>query len=118
MAHKYFYDTGDQKHGPVTGNKLVQLRAAGEIDDNTWVRRSDSSTWRPLSGVNLREEEEEESNPSLWRLLMRSMSWSTILLLIALAIIFIALIAGVIAFAWPLLLVLFFLWFLNRISKP
>lgn len=117
MARKYFYDTGDQKIGPVTGNKLVQLRAAGEIDDNTWVRRSDSSTWRPLSGVNLREEEEEEANPSLWRLLLRNLSWQSILLFIALAIIFFALLAGVIAFAWPILLVLLFFWFLNHISK-
>ena len=117
MARKYYYDTGEQKIGPVTGNKLVQLRAAGEIDDNTWVRRADSSTWRPLSGINLREEEAEEANPSLWRLLLRALSWQTILLLIALVIIFVTLLAGVIAFAWPLLLVLLLLWFLNRASK-
>ena len=64
MARKFFYDTGEQKVGPVTGDRLVQLRAAGEIDDSTWVRRADSSTWRPLGSVNLREEEEREANPS------------------------------------------------------
>lgn len=117
MARKYYYDTGEQKLGPVTGNKLVQLRAAGEISDETWVRRANSSTWRPLASVNLRAEEEEEANPSLWKLLLRSLSWQTILLVIALAVIFIAIIGGLLAFAWPILLVLLFVWFLNRISK-
>ena len=117
MARKYYYDTGEQKIGPVTGNQLVQLRAQGEINDETWVRRANSSTWRPLGGINLRAEEEEEANPSLWRLLMRSMSWRTILLLIALSIIFIAILGGLLAFAWPLIPIILFIWFLNRISK-
>ena len=117
MARKFYYDTGDEKVGPVTGNDLVQLRARGEISNDTWVRRADSSTWRPLSSVNLREEEQEEANPTLWKLLTRSLSWQTLLLLLALAIIFIALAIGVITFAWPLLLVLFVIWLLNFISK-
>ena len=118
MARKFFYDTGEQKVGPVTGNQLVQLRAAGEINDQTWVRRADSATWRPLGSVNLREEEEQEANPSLWRLLMRSMSWQSLLLLIAVVIIFVAVSIGLLAFAWPVVLVLLFLWLLNRMSKP
>lgn len=118
MARKYYYDTGEQKLGPVSGTELVQLRASGDINDNTWVRRADSSTWRPLSSIDLREEEEQEANPSLWRLILRSLSWQTILLLVALAIIFIALLCGLIAFAWPVILVLLLLWFLNSISRP
>lgn len=117
MARKFFYDNGEQKVGPVTGNRLVQLRAAGEIDDNTWVRRADSATWRPLHSVNLREEEEQEANPSLWHLLTRSMSWQSLLLLLAVVIIFIAIGIGLLAFAWPIVLVLLFLWLLNRMSK-
>lgn len=117
MARKYFYDTGEEKIGPVSGNDLVQLRAAGRISNDTWVRRADSSTWRPLSGVDLREEEEAEANPSLWKLLLRAFSWQSILLFIALAFIFIALIGGLLTIAWPLFLVLLIFWLLNRISK-
>ena len=83
MAHKYFYDTGEEKLGPVTGNELVQLRAAGQIDNKTWVRREDSETWRPLGSVDLREEEYEEANPSLWKLLTRHMPVSRLILLVA-----------------------------------
>ena len=118
MARKYYYDTGEQKVGPVTGNRLVQLRASGEIDDSTWVRREDSATWRPLGSINLRAEEEQEANPSLWRLLVSSMSWQNRLLIIAGAIIIVAVSIGLLTFAWPIVLVLLFLWLLNRMSKP
>lgn len=117
MARKYYYDSGEQKVGPVTGSKLVQLRADGEIGDDTWVRRENSSTWRPLSAVDLRAEEEQERNPSLWRMLLHSLSWRTIALLIAFFVIFATLLAGIIRYAWPLVLILFVLWSLNRISK-
>lgn len=117
MARKFYYDDGEQKIGPVTGNDLVQLRATGQISPDTWVRREDSATWRPLSSVDLRAEEEEEAHPSLWRLLRRSMTWQSLLLLIALLVIFIAIAVGLLAFAWPIILLLLFLWFLNRISR-
>lgn len=118
MARKFYYDTGEQKVGPVTGNRLVQLRAAGEISDDTWVRRADSATWRPLASVDLRQEEHDEANPSLWKLLTRTFSWQTLLMFAALAIIFTTLAVGVISFIWPVLLVLLVLWVLNRISRP
>lgn len=118
MARKFFYDTGEQKVGPVTGNRLVQLRAAGEIQDDTWVRRADSGTWRPLSSVDLRREEQQEANPGLWRLLMRNFSWQSLLLFAAVVIIFVAVGIGLLAFAWPVLLVIFILWLINRMSKP
>lgn len=117
MACKYYYDTGEEKIGPVTGNELVRLRATGEIDDNTWVRRAKSSTWRPLGGIDLRKEEEQEANPSLWSLLRRSLSWQNILLIIALAVVFIALAIGFIAVAWPFLLIILLFWLVSRASK-
>lgn len=117
MARKFYYDTGEKKVGPVTGNDLVRLRAAGEIDDSTWVRQANSSTWRPLGSVNLREEEQEEANPSLWTLLRRSLSWQNLLLLLALAVVFIALAVGFIAIAWPFLLLIFFFWLISRSGK-
>ena len=58
MSRKFYYDTGTEKVGPVSGADLVRLRASGTITDQTWVRRADNNTWRPLSTVNLREEEE------------------------------------------------------------
>lgn len=114
MAHKYYYDTGEEKIGPVTGNELVQLRAAGQIDSKTWVRREDSETWRPLSSVNLRQEEEEEANPSLWRLLTRNMPVSRIILMVSVLVVFLLLVLGVLSVAWPFILVLIICWFLYR----
>ena len=114
MAHKYYYDTGEEKIGPVTGNELVQLRAAGTIDNKTWVRREDSETWRPLSSVNLRQEEEEEANPSLWRLLTRNMPASRIILMVSVLVVFLLLVLGVLSVAWPFVLVLAICWFLYR----
>lgn len=111
---KYYYDTGESKVGPVTGNELVRLRAAGEIAPDTWVRRADSQTWRPLSQTDLREEEEQEANPSLWRILRQHISLGNIILIAALLIVALAFIIGIISYAWPLLLCLFLLWMLAR----
>lgn len=118
MARKFFYDTGEQKVGPVTGSHLVRLRATGEINDDTWVRLAKSNTWRPLGSVDLREEEEQEANPGLWRLLMRSLSWQNVVMIVALGIIFVAITVGVVALAWPLIIVLILLWGIRHISKP
>lgn len=114
MPRKFFYDTGEQKVGPVTGNDLVRLRAEGAISDATWVRAADSETWRPLAGVNLREEEEEERNPSLWRLLTQHLGLWRVLMLIAVGIVFVALLAGLLTTLWPVLLVLAVLWLVYR----
>ena len=117
MARKFFYDTGEEKVGPVTGHELVRLRAAGQISDDTWVRRADSATWRPLSSVDLRQEEDEEANPSFWRVLSRIFSWQSLLLAGAVFIVFITLAVYFISFAWPFFLILLAVWLLNRISK-
>ncbi|MDO4222232.1 MAG: hypothetical protein Q4C88_08950 [Akkermansia sp.] len=114
MARKFFYDTGEEKVGPVTGNDLVRLRAEGAISDATWVRAADSETWRPLAGVNLQEEEEEERNPSLWRLLTRNLGVGRLLMIIAVGIVFVVLLAGVVSVLWPVLLVIPLLWILSR----
>lgn len=114
MARKYFYDTGEEKVGPVSGNELVQLRAAGQIDNKTWVRRDDSETWRPLGAVNLRAEEEEEANPSLWRLLTRHMPVSQIILIVSVIVVLVVLLLGVLSVAWPFILVALVVWFLAR----
>lgn len=114
MARKYYYDTGEEKIGPVSGTDLVRLRARGEIGDNTWVRRADSSTWRPLASVNLREEEEEERNPGLLTILRRSGLLGPLLLLILGLAIFIVLAVGAIQLFWPVLLVLFIIWIFSR----
>lgn len=114
MARKFFYDTGEEKVGPVTGNELVRLREQGAISDATWVRRADSETWRPLAGVNLQEEEEEERNPGLWSLLTRNLGLGRLLMIIAVGVVFVALLAGVVSVLWPVLLVIPLLWLLSR----
>ena len=117
MARSFYYDTGESKKGPVSGNDLVRLRAAGEISDDTWVRKANSSTWRRLVDVDLREEEEQEANPSLWRLFARTFGWRTLVLFIAVMVVIIALAIGVLSFAWPIILVLILVWALQRISR-
>lgn len=114
MAHKYFYDNGEEKIGPVSGADLVRLRAGGDIGDDTWVRRADSSTWRPLASVNLREEEEELRNPGLLTLLRRSGLLGPLLLFILGLGVFIVVAVGLLQIMWPVLLVLFILWIFSR----
>ncbi|MBR1979627.1 MAG: DUF4339 domain-containing protein [Akkermansia sp.] len=117
MARKYFYDTPQGKVGPVSGEDLVRLRAAGEIDGDTWVRRENSSTWRHLSKMDLRKEEEAEANPSFWTMLRRHVPLSTLIIFVALAIVFVMLLVGLASVLWPVLLVLLVLWLLSRALK-
>lgn len=117
MARQFFYDTGAEKVGPVSGEDLVRLRASGEISDDTWVRRADSSTWRPLHTVNLSEEEEEIRNPGLFTLLKNSGLLGPLLVIIIGLILFIAITIGAIKLFWPVLLVLFIIWLLSKALK-
>ena len=117
MARKFYYDTGAEKVGPVSGTELVRLRASGEISDETWVRRADSSTWRPLHTVNLSEEEEEERNPGLFTLLKRSGLLGPVLLLVLGLVLVIIVAIGAIKVFWPVLLVLFIFWILAKALK-
>ena len=117
MAREFYYDTGGKKVGPVTGYDLLRLRTEGSVADDTWVRRANSSTWRRLAEVDLSKDEEEEANPSPWRLLTRHVSWRGLLLFFAVVTVLIALFIGLVSVAWPLLFVLLILWMLNRLIK-
>lgn len=114
MARKYYYDTPQGKIGPVSGEDLVRLRAAGEIDGDTWVRRAESATWRHLAQIDLRKEEEAEANPGFWRILRRHVPLSTLLIMAAVAVVFIMLLVGLASVMWPVLLVFLVLWLLSR----
>lgn len=117
MARRYYYDNGKNKVGPVTGAELLQLRADGEIDGDTWVRRADSSTWRPLAQTDLRQEEEEENNPSLWALLRRFVPLSYLISFVLFLLLVLALAIGLLSVSWPFLLGLLFVWLLLRALK-
>lgn len=117
MARKFYYDTGTEKVGPVSGNDLVRLRASGEINDETWVRRADSETWRPLHTVDLSDEEEEERNPGLFAILSRSGLLVPALIMLAGLVIFLVLAIGAIQLFWPVLLVIFVIWVFSKALK-
>ncbi len=112
MARKYYYDTGENKVGPVDGEELLRLRASGQLAADTWVRAADSSTWRPLASVNLRREEEEAANPSLWKLLLRHVPLPSLVLMAAVIIVVVAMLIFFIGAFWPLLLAGALVWML------
>lgn len=110
MARKFYYDDGKEKHGPVSGDELVQLRAQGVITNETWVRREDNGTWRPLGTVDLSEEEEEARNPSLLTVLRRSgLLWPAVLFILFIAALII-LMSGLIAVFWPFIVAGIIAW--------
>lgn len=114
MSHQFYYDDGNEKHGPVSGEKLVELRAQGIISDETWVCRDGSDTWRPLGSVDLSEEEEEARNPSLLTLLRRSgLLWPALIFVLFLGAV-IVLLSGLIAVFWPFIVTLLLIWMLMK----
>lgn len=117
MARQFYYDTGSEKIGPVSGAELVRLRASGEISNDTWVRRADNNTWRPLHTVNLSQEEEEERNPGLFTILRRSGLLGPVLVVLLGLVFFIIIAVGAIRVFWPVLLVLFIFWLLSKALK-
>ncbi len=110
MARKYFYDDGENKVGPVSGEDLLRLRASGTLSDETWVRSEKSSTWRPLASVDLREEEQEAAHPSFWKILRRHMPLSSVVMILALLVVFVVAAVLFVGVFWPVLLVLLFVW--------
>lgn len=114
MARKFYYDTGTEKVGPVSGADLVRLRASGEISNDTWVRRADNNTWRPLHTVNLNEEEEEVRNPGLFTILKQSGLLGPLMVLLLALVVFIAVVVGAVKVFWPVLLLLFIFWLLSK----
>lgn len=120
MARRYFYDNGEEKVGPVSGEDLLRLCSEGEIDGDTWVRRDSSRTWRPLRSVDLREEEEELRNPSLLRLLWRGvmkLGFWRLLSALMMLLIFALVLASMAYFLWPVLLVVVLLWLFMRLGR-
>ncbi len=110
MARKYYYKNDEGECGPVSGEELLTLRASGRLSDDTWVRTDTSATWRKLAFVDLREEEEEARNPSFWKILRRHMPLRTIIMLVAVLVVFLVATVAFVGMFWPLLLVLFFVW--------
>ncbi len=112
MARKYYYDTGEEKVGPVDGEELLRLRASGQLAADTWVRAEDSSTWRPLESVDLRKEEEEARNPNFLKLLLRHVPLPSLILGVAVLVVVVALLLFFIGAFWPLVLVVVLVWLL------
>ena len=117
MAKKLYYDNGKEKVGPISGDELLRLREQGALPADTWVRREDSGTWRPLNSVDLRAEEEEARNPSLLSVLVKSGMLTPLLIMLAALAIFVFLVIGAVQFFWPVLLVVFIVWILSKALK-
>lgn len=116
MARHFYYDNGSEKIGPVSGEELVELRAQGRINDETWVRRDDNGTWRPLGTVDLSAEEDEVANPSLWTILCRSgLIWPAILLGLGIIAVIVVL-TGIVTVFWPVFLFGLFIWFMLQLG--
>lgn len=110
MARKFYYDTGEEKIGPVSGEDLLRLRASGDISNDTWVRRADSSTWRPLHSVNLHKEEENLRNPSLMTILKKTrLIVPVILIAVAIGLMLLKLFGF-----WPFLLIGLLIWLYKK----
>ncbi len=120
MSTEFYYDTGEEKIGPISASELLLLHQQGTITADTWVRRGDSSTWRRYADTDLRRERQIEKRKSFWRLLWQQMTPGTIFGAICL-ICFIGgvLTLGVFAlkFLWPVLLFLLVFWWMNKAIK-
>ncbi len=114
MSRKFYYDTGKEKGGPVSGFDLLKLRRQGVINDATWVKEGKSSTWRQLAAVDLSKEEDEVANPSLLHLLTHHFSLSTIIILVAVLAVLLVLFIGLFWVARPFFLLAPVLWLLSR----
>ncbi len=120
MTRKFYYDTGEEKIGPVTGQDLVRLLQQGEIQEDTWVRRAESSTWRQLANVDLREEEKREKTRNLWSTLWASLPPGAIVGLICLLIFVIAavfFIGSLVVNFFPYIIAIFAVWMLYRVIR-
>ncbi len=114
MSRKFYYDTGEEKGGPVSGFDLLKLRHQGVINDNTWVKEGKSSTWHKLTAVNLSKEEKEAANPSFFHILTHHLSLSTIILFVAVLAVLLVLFVGIFWVAWPFFLLAPVLWLIAR----
>ena len=117
MSRKFYYDIDGEKHGPVTGQELLYLRAGGKIDGKTWVRAENSQTWRPFDSVDLREERKKQASSGIWRQLFRNISPGTLAIMGMVLVILVVLLVVAVSFLWPLLLVLLALALVSRLMK-
>lgn len=118
MARKFYYDTGEEKLGPIKGLELLELHAQGVITDDTWVRRDDSQTWRKMADADLREEREEAARPkSIWQILWSQLTVSSIITILCVLVIIAAICYMGFVFLkafWPILLLLIVVWMVYR----
>ncbi len=120
MPRKFYYNTGEEKVGPVTGQDLVRLLQEGSIQNDTWVRRAESATWRPLANIDLRQEEKKEKVRSFWSKIWESLSPAAIIGIICFLAFIIAmlfLIGSIVVKFFPFFLAMAAVWFLYRAVK-
>ncbi len=120
MTRKFYYDTGEEKIGPVTGQDLLRLLSTGKIQRDTWVRRAESGTWRQLENVDLREEKKREESRGFWWTLWKSLPVSAIIGLICAIVFVIAillLVGGIIWTFLPFFVALFAIWLIYRVIR-
>lgn len=121
MARTFYYDVEGKELGPVSGRELLNLRARGAIDADTWVRRADSETWRPFRSVDLKEEERKERAAGPWRMAMRMLlhnrgGRAMLVSLLVLFVLVVMLVAAAIFF-WPLFLLLLVWVLISRVIR-
>lgn len=109
MANKYYYDTGEEKLGPISGEELYVKLQRGEISPEVWVRMEDSETWRKLKDTDLREAEEAVRNPGLWKVLSQLLTSKGFLIVAAFLLVMMMAAGTLLYYLWPILPVLFLL---------
>lgn len=121
MARTFYYEVDGKQLGPVNGRELLNLRARGAIQADTWVRCENSETWRPLRSVDLREEQRKEQAAGPWRALLRmllrgrgakSLLVSALVLFVLLAMLVMAAV-----FLWPLFLLILLWLFISAVIR-
>lgn len=119
-SQRFYYDSGTEKLGPISGAELLRLLASGEVTRETWVRRENSTTWRPLASIDLSKEQEQEKKRTVRRALWNSLSPTAILGIICLLAFLVALIyVGILAvqLLWPIILVVIIASLIMRVMK-
>lgn len=117
MARRFYYNVDGEKYGPVTGQRLLTLRAEGRISNDTWVRAENSQTWRPFVNVNLREERKKVSSRSLLFRLLQGSSLRVWICLAVLLFAFLLFLIFLLKYAWPLLFMLIVMYAISQYIK-
>ncbi len=117
MSRKFYYDIDGEKHGPVTGQELLYLRAGGKIDGKTWVRAENSQTWRPFDSVDLSAERKQQASAGILSQLFRNIPLGTKIAIGLVLLIILVLLVIAIKFLWPILLVILAIAMFSHIIK-